>query len=196
MWRPRVDPANVSAVSITLILWKAPIVDHPDEAARLLGPYYERGETSAFESSPDISRVSNELRRRFPDSERGPWADGLPPTEVDRVLRLAIRRSADASVVNEIVELARTYDLVVYDPQGPAFYLPHQVVARPIPRPSVGVYLRVIVMGLAAASVFVLGWRIQVPVLDWILMIAGGFFLTVILFLLCLMIFRPGQRQR
>ena len=99
-------------MSITLLLGTAPILGHPDEASRLLAPYYERGEANAFESSPDIARVSNELRRRFPDLEGGPWADGFPPKEVDRVLRLAIRRSADASVVNEIVELARTYDLV------------------------------------------------------------------------------------
>jgi hypothetical protein len=185
-------------VSITLILWKAPIVDHPDEATRLLGPYYERGEAGAFESSPDIARVSNELRRRFPDLDRGPWADGLPPKEVDRVLRLAIRRSADADVVNQIVELARTYDLVVYDPQGPSFYLPYPVVAGPrgsIPRPSVGAYLKVVVMGLAAAGVFVLGWWIQVPVLGAILMIVGGFFVTVIAFLLGILIFRPERRR-
>ena len=185
-------------MSITLILWKAPVLDHPDDAARLLGAYYERGGASAFESSPDIATVWNELRRRFPDSERGPWADGLPPTEVDRVLRLAIRRSADADVVNEIVELARTYDLVVYDPQAPGFYLPYPVVPRPgpIPRPSAGAYLKVVVMGLAAAGVFALGWWIRVPVLHWILMIVGGFFATVILFLLGILIFRPEPRHR
>jgi hypothetical protein len=139
-------------MSITLILWKAPVVDHPDDAARLLARYYERGEASAFASTPDIARVSNELRR--------------------------------------------TYDLVVYDPQGPGFYLPHPVVAGSIPRAGAGAYLKLVAMGLGATGVFVLGWWINVPVLDWILMIVGGFFLSVILFLLGILIVRPELRTR
>jgi hypothetical protein len=50
-------------------------------------------------------------------------------------------------------------------------------------------------MGLAAAGVFVLGWWIQVPVLGAILMIVGGFFVTVIAFLLGILIFRPERRR-
>ena len=184
---------------MTLILWKGPVVDEPDEAARLLAPYYERRDDTAFESSVELAKVSNELRRRYPDVERGPWADDLPPKEVDRVLRLTVRRSADVAVLNEIVELARDYGLTVYDPQGPSFYLPHRVAAGPvttgpIPRPGLGDYLKVIAMGIVAAGVFLLGWRIQVPVLDWILMIVGGFFFTVILFLLGIFVARPDRR--
>ena len=52
---------------MTLILWKAPLVADADEAAELLEPYYERGDDSAFEPSPDVAAVSNELLRRFPD---------------------------------------------------------------------------------------------------------------------------------
>ena len=33
---------SVSAVSITLILWEGPVLEHPDDAAPLLEPYYER----------------------------------------------------------------------------------------------------------------------------------------------------------
>jgi len=183
---------------MTLVLWKAPLLDHPDEAARLLEPYHERGDDSAFAPSPDIANVSNALRRRFPDVKRGPWADDLPPKEVDRVLLLTIRWSADAAVLNTIVELAREHNLVVYDPQGPGFYLPYPVVTGPVPgptpRPSVGDHLKVIVIGIAAAGVFLLGWWTEVPVLNWILMIVGGSLLTVILFLLGIFIFRPGRR--
>lgn len=185
-------------MSMTLILWKAPVVAEPDDATRLLEPYYERGDDSAFLPSPDIATVSNELRRRFPDVEDGPWAGGLPPTEVDRVLRLTIRWSADADVLNEIVEVAREYDLIAYDPQGPSFYMPHPVPTGPIapmPRPSVRDHLKVIAMGVVAGGVFLLGWWIQVPVLDWILMLVGGFFLTVILFLLGILIVRPERRR-
>ena len=182
---------------MTLILWKAPLVEEPDEAARLLAPYYERGDDSAFASNSGLARVSNELRRRFPDAENGPWADGLPPKEVDRVLRLTIRWTADADVLNEIVELAREYDLIVYDPQGPSFYLPHPVPVGPIPanpRPSVRDHLKLVAMGAVAAGVFLLGLWIPVPVLDWILMLVGGFFLTVILVLLGAFIILPGRR--
>jgi len=179
-------------VGVTFFLWAAPTVDHPDEAARLLEPYYERGDASAFESSPNIAIVSDELRRRFSDPEGEPWAEGLPPKVVDRVLRLAIHPSADATIVNEIVEVAHEYRLVVYDPQGPSFYLPRRVVAAPVPPPRLGDYLKVMGMGIAAVGVFLLGWWIQVPVLTWALMIVGGFFLTVILFLLGVMIVRPG----
>jgi hypothetical protein len=185
---------QVSAVAVTLFVWAAPTVDHPDEAARLLEPYYERGDAGAFDSSPDIAIVSDELRRRFPDAEGGPWAEGLPPTEVDRVLRLTILRSADATVVNEIVEVAHEHSLVVYDPQGPSFYLPRRAVAAPIPPLSLGAYLKVIGMGIAAAGVFLLGWWIQVAVVKWVLMIVGAFFVTVVLFLLGVLIVRPGRR--
>lgn len=181
---------------MTLILWKAPVVAEPDDAARLLEPYYERGDDSAFAASPDIAAVSNELRRRFPDVVDGPWADGLPPREVDRVLRLEIRWSADASVLNEIVEVAREHDLIVYDPQGPSFYMPHPVPTgpiAPISRPSMRDHLRIIAMGVVAGGVFLLGWWIQVPVLGWILMLVGGSFLTVIIVLLGILIVRPER---
>ncbi len=46
---------------------------------------------------------------------------------------------------------------------------------------------------LAAAGVFWLGWRIDVPVLSWVLMIVGGFFLAVLVFLLGILLFGPGD---
>ena len=175
---------------MTLILWKAPVVDDPDEAARLLEPYYERSDDSAFEPSPDIAAVSKELLRRFPDLQNGPWADELPPKQVDRVLLLTIRWSADNAVLNAIIGLAREKDLVVYDPQGPSLYLPRDPVeTEPVPPPSVGDLLKVTAMGIVAAGVFLLGWWIPVPIVGWILMIVGGFFVSVVLFLLGILIF-------
>jgi hypothetical protein len=53
-------------MSMTLILWKAPVVDDPDEAKALLEPWYESEDDSAFEPSPDIAKVADELRRRWP----------------------------------------------------------------------------------------------------------------------------------
>jgi hypothetical protein len=50
-------------------------------------------------------------------------------------------------------------------------------------------YLWLAGMALIAAGVFWLGWRIDVPVLGWVLMIAGGFFFTVIMFMFRIFLF-------
>lgn len=176
---------------MTLILWKAPVVDNPDEAKVLLEPYYDHGDDSAFESSADIATVADELLRRFPDAEHGPWADS-PPEQSERLLLLSIRWGADNAVIDAIVQLAREHELVLYDPQGPDVTLPgDSVESGPIPPPSLFDHLKIVLMGLAAAGVFWLGWRIDVPVLDWFLMIIGGFFVSVVLFLLGILLFGP-----
>jgi hypothetical protein len=51
-------------------------------------------------------------------------------------------------------------------------------------------------MGLTAAGIFLLGWRIEVPVLNWILMIAGGSFQRgPFLGILCSTQRRPAERS-
>jgi hypothetical protein len=76
--------------------------------------------------------------------------------------------------------------------------MPHPVPTgplAPIPRPSMRDHLRIIAMGVVAGGVFLLGSWIQVPVLGWILMLVGGFFLIVIIFLLGILIARPERRR-
>ena len=51
---------------MTLILWKAPVVEDADEAKRLTKAWYETEDDSVFEPSEDIARVADELRRRWP----------------------------------------------------------------------------------------------------------------------------------
>ncbi|HET7708725.1 MAG TPA: hypothetical protein VFK50_04220, partial [Sphingomicrobium sp.] len=53
-------------MSMTLILWKAPVTGDPDEANRLLRPWYETEDDSAFEPSSDIAKVADKLRRLYP----------------------------------------------------------------------------------------------------------------------------------
>ena len=53
-------------MSMTLILWKAPVVEDADEANALLQSWYETEDDSAFEPSDDIAKVADELRRRWP----------------------------------------------------------------------------------------------------------------------------------
>jgi hypothetical protein len=173
-------------MSMTLLLWKAPVVVDADEAERLLQPYYDRGDDSAFEPSAAIATVSNELLRRFPEAGHGPWAD-TPPEQTDRLLLLSIRWGADDAVIDAIVELAREHQLVLYDPQGPDVTLPNDPVdSGPIPGPTLFDHVKM----------FWLGWRIDVPVLEWVLMISGGFVVTVVVFLLGIFMFGPKEEAR
>ena len=182
-------------MSMTLILWKAPLVDDPDEAAELL-EQYDRGDVSAFQPSADLATVADELLRRFPDAEDGPWADG-PPERAERLLLLSIRWGADNAVMDAIVELAREHELVLYDPQGPELHLPGESAdSESLEQPRLVDYLKIALIGLAAAGVFWLGWWIEVPVLEWILMLVGGFFVSVVLFLFGIFIVVPRMKEQ
>lgn len=169
---------------MTLILWKAPFVDEPDEAARLLEPFYENSDESAFEPSADVTKVAEELLRRFPDGDDAPWADS-PPYDAERVLLLTIRWSADDAVLDAIQELAREHGLILYDPQGPVVHLPTDPPdSGPTSPLKLTDHLTFVLMGVGFAAVFWLGWRISNPVLHWLLMIVGGFLFSVVVFLL------------
>ena len=56
-------------MSMTLLLWKAPLVADADEAKALTAAWYETEDDSAFEPSADIASVADELRRRWPYRE-------------------------------------------------------------------------------------------------------------------------------
>jgi hypothetical protein len=178
----------------TLILWKAPVVDDPDEAEALVKPYYEREDDSAFQPSADIAAVSNALRGRFPDA---PWEQ----EQTDRLLVLHIPGDIDF-VVGTIFELAREHELVLYDPQGPHVDLPGDLPPAPMTpikltrkeHLTAGSLFGFV--GLAGALVFWLGWRIDVPVLDWLLMIIGGFFFTMFPFWLYIIMSGPKDESR
>jgi hypothetical protein len=43
---------------MTLLLWKAPVVDDSDQAEALLKPYYDRGDESAFEPSDAVAEMA------------------------------------------------------------------------------------------------------------------------------------------
>jgi hypothetical protein len=49
-----------------LYLWKAPVTDDEEEAAKLVGRYLEDGERGVFEPSPDIAAAAEELLRLYP----------------------------------------------------------------------------------------------------------------------------------
>jgi hypothetical protein len=169
-------------MSMTLLLWKGPVAEEADQAEALLKPYYERGDESGFEASPDVVAFARELLRRFPDTEDGPWGDAALE-ESDRLLHLNIRWSASDAFMDAITDLAREHELVLYDPQGPDVHLPGDPLEPgPVPEPSLGDRLKILLLTIPAAALMWFGWWIDVPVLGWLLMIVGAFFFTVVVF--------------
>lgn len=53
-------------MSLDLYLWKSPVTDDPDEAARLIDRYFDDQKQDLFGPSPDIAAVAEELRRLYP----------------------------------------------------------------------------------------------------------------------------------
>jgi hypothetical protein len=110
-------------MSMDLYVWKAPRVTETDDAQRLITSEDE----SVFEPSADLERFYAELLAVFPppeafseqelDDNPIPWADS--PEGSDRLVWLSIRWSAKDEDLDTIVELARRYHLVLYDPQAP-----------------------------------------------------------------------------
>jgi len=208
-------------MSMSLLLWKAPIVDET-EAKALLQPWYESEDDSAFEPSSDIARVADELRRRWPyreltneetvarmsDEERqqyspedlkqlrgvdepvgSPWAD-LPFWQSDRLLVLDIRWGASDEVVTAIYALARTCELVLYDPQGPDVFLPTDPIEDLTEEPKARAkdWLGITAMCAVLCGVTYAAWLIPIGWIRWPAVIVAGFFAAAALFVLGAMI--------
>jgi hypothetical protein len=165
-----------------LYVWKRPVLDDTAEAKRLL----ELDDESVFERSEDLVAFFAELSDRLPFREVSemrsrptadtPWAD--PPEASDRLVSLSIRWGA-ADGLDTIVELARRFDLVLYDPQGPSFHSPAWE-GEPV-APGVGEFLRGGLVLAAGLLVAIGGWMLSLPVLSWVLTLAGGFVVLVAL---------------
>jgi hypothetical protein len=181
-------------MSMTLILWKAPVVDDPDEAKRLLQPWYDHEDDSAFEPSDDIARAAEMLRSRWPDDYEGeppdnnPWAD-MPFEQTDRLLSLDIRWGADDAAVAAIYVLAKKLGLVLYDPQGPDVFLPTDSIdPGAIPPPTVFEWLKGIAIAAALCAVTYAAWLIPWWWLKWPAVIVAGFIASAGLFVVGAMI--------
>lgn len=53
-------------MSMDLYLWKSPVTDDEDEAGRLINRYFDDGDESVFEPSPDVAAAAEELKRLYP----------------------------------------------------------------------------------------------------------------------------------
>ena len=178
-------------MSMTLILWKAPVVDDPDEAKVLLTPWYISEDESAFEPNGDLKTVYDMLLRQYPfDWERGsdPWAD--PPQVSDRLLVLSIRWGTQSRVLADITALARKFDLVLYDPQGPDVFLSTDPIEEltEIPPPTAWEWFKSLAIPAALLALTYAAWLIPIGWIRWPAVIVAGFFLAAGLFVSGLMI--------
>jgi hypothetical protein len=169
-------------MSMTLILWKAPVVDDADEAKALTEAWYQSEDDSAFEPSEDIARVADQLRSRWPDAyedsppEDCPWSD-MPFWQSDRLLALHIRWGADDAAIAAIYVLAKKHELVLYDPQGPDVFLPGDPLdSGPTPRPTAWEWFKVFAMAAVLVGLTFAAWQIPVGWLRWPALIVAGFF--------------------
>jgi hypothetical protein len=53
-------------MSMELYVWKAPVIDDPDEARALLERYLDGKDQTAFEPSPAIAAMADELLKLHP----------------------------------------------------------------------------------------------------------------------------------
>lgn len=211
-------------MSMTLILWKAPVVDDPDDAQTLLKDWYETEDDSKFEPSGDIALVADELRRLYPYRElsneetvarmseeerlqctpealkeiRGveggePFAD-LPFEQSERLLAVHVRWGADDAVIAAIVALARKYELVLYDPQGPDVFLPTDPIEELVEFPGFALldWLKIAAMVLLLSGLTYGAWLLPIGWVRWILVGVIGFIAAAAWFVLILMMF--GRR--
>jgi hypothetical protein len=181
-------------MSMTLILWKAPVVDDPDEAHELLHDWHESGDDSAFEPSQDIARSADMLRSRWPDQyeseppDNCPWAD-LPFEQSDRLLAIHIRWGADDEAVAAIYVIAKKLGLVLYDPQGPDVFLPTDPLdPGPIPPPTVWEWFKGIAIAAFLCALTYAAWQIPIWWLKWPAVIVAGFVAAAGLFVVGAMI--------
>jgi hypothetical protein len=56
-------------------------------------------------------------------------------------------------------------------------------------------HLKVVGIGIVGVGLFWLGRSIDVPVLEWMLMISGGFVVSVVVFLIWALLFGPREKQ-
>jgi hypothetical protein len=178
-------------MSMTLILWKAPVVDDPDEAKALLTPWYINGDDSAFEPSSELGVVLDQLLQRFPydpESNSSPWAE--EPENTGRLLDLSIRWGGDGRVLADITALARLHGLVLYDPQGPDVFLSTDPIEEltEIPPPTAWEWFKSLAIPAALLALTYAAWLIPIGWIRWPAVIVAGFFLAAGLFVSGLMI--------
>ena len=109
-------------MSYTLLVWGSPVPANAKEAGALIAR-----SSSAFAATPALGVFVADLLREFPsiaeDPKRSPWS--VTPVPTDRFLELNFASRVDDADVLRVFALASQHGLIVYDPEGPAMYLPN-----------------------------------------------------------------------
>ena len=167
-------------MSGTLIVWKAPRVADEDDAARLLGDYYETGDESAFEPSADVARFYDEVMALYPplegldldDPELAPsWSS--TPERSDRIVSMDYVWSAPDALLEDVQRIAREHGLVFYDPQGPVVMDPEEVETEYVPDKRE--ILRVVLLFLGSVLAAIGAWYVSITVVSWLVVVVAGF---------------------
>lgn len=181
-------------MSMTLILWKAPWVDNPDDAADLFKNWCDSGDESEFEPSEDIARAADMLRSRWPDTYDGdppancPWSD-MPFEQSDRLLAIHLRWGADDAAIAAIYVIAKQLGLYLYDPQGPDVFLPTDPIeSEPVPPPTAWEWFKGIAIAAFLCGLTWAAWQIPLWWLKWPAVIVSGFLAAAGIFVVGCMI--------
>jgi hypothetical protein len=179
-------------MSMSLYLWKAPVIDDPDKARALIDRYYEQCEISVFEPSEDVVRALGKIREKHSDAagnDDNPWSS-WPIEDSDRIIELNIRWSVDGEVLDTIIDIAAEHDLVVYDPQGPDVYraVDANADSGPIPRPTPWEWFKTFAIPAVLVGLTYAGWQIPIGWIRWPAVVVAGFLALAGLFVLVLAI--------
>jgi hypothetical protein len=172
-------------MSMSLFIWKSPVVDDDEDARALVDRYYESGDAEVFAPSEDVERFYDDLLARYPTLETyseeelragtRSWAES--PERSDRVIALEIVWSAEDELFEAIDELARKYDLVLYDPQGPSVGVAPAEGEELVP--TADDFVRTAVAAVISVGVAVGAWFASIPVLSWALIAFAGFMAVI-----------------
>ena len=173
-------------MSFSLYAWKTPRVTDEDEAQALLNKYNQSEDAQLFGESDDMVRFYDELMDRYPPQESEEWVEpadnpwALTPERSSRIVEMHLRWSMPGGTLDDIVDLARKYDLVLYDPQGPSLHSPEQHYPEDIP----GQVRQALIAGTAGAAMVFGATFIPYRLLSWPLIGIGGFLVIMTVYTL------------
>lgn len=183
-------------MSFDLYAWKEPRVADEDEADAVVKRYYGKRRMNPEVCTPhaDIVRFYDELLARYPgleqDSETelndSPWAMTPPPS--DRMIEMHLRFGGSGEPLDAIVELARKYDLVLYDPQGPSIHSP---ALESEPEDIAGQAWSAARASVVAIVLIVAGWFMPWWFIGWPMTAIGLFIIALAIYTFVVLFVRP-----
>src|SRR5262245_4872330 len=109
-------------MSMSLVVWKAPVIADEDEAKALVERWDD--DPTVFEASADLLAFYDALLAKHPSLESYSDAEyrdaeaywSVTPERSDRVVYLDLLWSVSDELLDDIQSLAREHELVLYDP--------------------------------------------------------------------------------